>query len=109
MPAETPNTPDPDQEDANDPMITTSLRLPQSVLDRVRVLAARHGMKPTALIRRWTEQACALEMTTTASGPTVDVFWPQPGIEVLVRQVVQEELQPLRDAVAGLAPPAPSP
>jgi hypothetical protein len=105
MPAPTPDTPDPDQEDAHDPMITTSLRLPQSTLDRVRVLAARNGVKPTALIRRWIEQACARE-TAAASAFTVDVVHAPPGIEVLVRQVVHEELQPLRDAVAGLARPS---
>ena len=107
MPAETPDSPDPDQEDANDPMITTSLRLPKSVLDRVRLLAARDGVKPTALIRRWTEQACAREMPVDESGITMDIVWPQVAVQmqVLVRQVVQEELQPLRDAVAGLAPP----
>ncbi|MFC0434097.1 CopG family transcriptional regulator [Kutzneria buriramensis] len=107
MPAETPDTPTPDQEDANDPMITTSLRLPQSVLDRVRVLATRDGVKPTALIRRWTEQACARELADVGPRPTIDVF-PEPPIpiEVLVRQAVQEELKPLLDAVAGLAPPS---
>jgi hypothetical protein len=106
MPAEPPNTPDSDQEDANDPMITTSLRLSQSVLDRVRLLAARDGVKPTALIRRWTEQACAREMDAAAPGSTIDVSWPPIALELLVRQAVQEELQPLRDAVAGLAPPS---
>ena len=106
MPAEPPDTPDHTKEDADDPMITTSLRLPQSVLDRVRLLAARNGVKPTALIRRWTEQASAHEMRAAASSPTIDVSWPPISLELLVRQVVQEELQPLRDAVAGLAPPS---
>lgn len=106
MPAEPPATPDTDPEDAHDPMITTSLRLPKSVLDRVRLLAARDGVKPTALIRRWTEQACAHEMPTVAPGPPMDVVWPSMAVAVLVRQVVQEELQPLREAVAGLAPPS---
>jgi hypothetical protein len=105
MPADTPDTPDPDQEDANDPMITTSLRLPQSVLDHVRLLAAQHGMKPTALIRRWIERACAREMASAAPNMTVDIAWPTVNIEVLMRQVVHEELQSLRDAVAGLVPP----
>src|SRR5437763_13597125 len=103
MPADHQDTPTPDQEDTNDPMITTSLRLPKSVLDRVRLLAARDGVKPTALIRRWTEQACALEMPTDPSAPTVDVRWPPLTIQLLVRQAVQEELRPLRDAVAELA------
>lgn len=40
-----------------DPMITTSLRLPKSVLDQVRERAAAAGLKPTALIRAWIETA----------------------------------------------------
>ncbi|HZZ48974.1 MAG TPA: hypothetical protein VFE65_19005 [Pseudonocardia sp.] len=40
----------------NDPMVTTSLLLPKSVLDDVRALARAGGVKPTALRRRrlWT-------------------------------------------------------
>ena len=39
-----------------DPMISTSLRLPQSLLDWVRQQAAEQGIKHTALIRIWLEQ-----------------------------------------------------
>ncbi|MGH3839148.1 MAG: hypothetical protein ACRDSF_26145 [Pseudonocardiaceae bacterium] len=39
-----------------DPMVTTSLRLPKSLLDWVRDQAADEGLRPTALIRRWIEQ-----------------------------------------------------
>lgn len=39
-----------------DPMITTSLRLPKSLLDWVREQAAVEGLRPTALVRRWIEQ-----------------------------------------------------
>lgn len=39
-----------------DPMITTSLRLPKSLLDWVRTQADHQGIKPTALIRRWIEE-----------------------------------------------------
>ena len=39
-----------------DPMVTTSLRLPKSVLDWVRQQAEAERVKPTALIRRWIEQ-----------------------------------------------------
>ena len=39
-----------------DPMVTTSLRLPKSVLDWVRQQAEAEHVKPTALIRRWIEQ-----------------------------------------------------
>lgn len=38
-----------------DPMVTTSLRLPRSLLDWVREQAAEERVKPTALIRRWIE------------------------------------------------------
>lgn len=39
-----------------DPMVTTSLRLPKSLLDWVREQAVAEQIKPTALIRRWIEQ-----------------------------------------------------
>lgn len=39
-----------------DPMITTSLRLPKSLLDWVREQAAAEGVKPTALVRTWIEE-----------------------------------------------------
>jgi hypothetical protein len=39
-----------------DPMVTTSLRLPKSLLDWVRVQAEQQDLKPTALIRRWVEE-----------------------------------------------------
>lgn len=39
-----------------DPMVTTSLRLPKSLLDWVREQAGVEHTKPTALIRRWIEQ-----------------------------------------------------
>lgn len=38
-----------------DPMVTTSLRLPKSVLDQVRAQARQLGVRPTSLIRRWVE------------------------------------------------------
>lgn len=40
----------------DDPMVTTSLRLPKSLLDWVRDQAAEGRVKPTALIRQWIEQ-----------------------------------------------------
>ena len=39
-----------------DPMVTTSLRLPKSLLDTVRAEAKALEVKPTALIRTWIEQ-----------------------------------------------------
>ena len=44
-------------EPAADPMVTTSLRLPVELMQAVRAMAAREGLKPTALIRRWVEDA----------------------------------------------------
>lgn len=39
-----------------DPMVTTSLRLPKSLLDWVREQAATHHVRPSVLIRQWVEQ-----------------------------------------------------
>lgn len=39
-----------------DPMVTTSLRLPKSLLDWVRERAAEQHVRPTTLIRQWIEQ-----------------------------------------------------
>lgn len=39
-----------------DPMVTTSVRLPKSLLDWVRDRAASHHVRPSVLIRQWLEQ-----------------------------------------------------
>jgi len=39
-----------------DPMITTSVRLPKSLLDWVRHQAAAQHVRPSVLIRQWIEQ-----------------------------------------------------
>ncbi|MGH9063853.1 MAG: hypothetical protein ACRD0L_07790 [Acidimicrobiales bacterium] len=39
-----------------DPMVTTSLRLPKSLLDWVRERAADQHVRPSVLIRQWVEQ-----------------------------------------------------
>ncbi len=39
-----------------DPMITTSVRLPKSLLDWVRRRAAAQHVRPSVLIRQWIEQ-----------------------------------------------------
>ncbi|MGH9067836.1 MAG: hypothetical protein ACRD0J_10155 [Acidimicrobiales bacterium] len=39
-----------------DPMVTTSLRLPKSLLDWVRERAADQHVRPSVLIRQWIEQ-----------------------------------------------------
>ena len=72
-------------DETSDPMITTSLRLPKSVLDRVRALAADEGVKPTALMRRWVERASTNDVST---------------LEELMRQVLHEELAPVRQFIA---------
>ncbi|MGH3495789.1 MAG: hypothetical protein ACRDQ1_21535, partial [Sciscionella sp.] len=42
------------EEDAEpDPMITTSLRLPKSLLDWVRERATEQHVRPSVLIRQW--------------------------------------------------------
>lgn len=52
-----------------DPMVTTSLRIPKSLLDWVRERAADERVRPSALIRRWIEDhrdggvAAAAEVT----------------------------------------------
>lgn len=45
------------EEDAeSDPMVTTSVRLPKSLLDWVREEAASQHVRPSVLIRQWLEQ-----------------------------------------------------
>ncbi len=39
-----------------DPMVTTSLRLPKSLLDWVREQSAAQHVRPSGLIRQWIEQ-----------------------------------------------------
>jgi hypothetical protein len=39
-----------------DPMVTTSLRLPKSLLDWVRARAAEQHVRPSGLIRQWIDQ-----------------------------------------------------
>jgi hypothetical protein len=39
-----------------DPMITTSVRLPKSLLDWIRHRAAAQHVRPSALIRQWIEE-----------------------------------------------------
>jgi hypothetical protein len=50
-------------EPATDPMVTTSLRLPLGVMRAVRAAAAAEKVKPTALIRRWVEDALSGQPT----------------------------------------------
>jgi predicted DNA-binding ribbon-helix-helix protein len=45
-----------EDEVAADPMVTTSVRLPKSLLDWVREQAEREHVRPSVLIRQWLEQ-----------------------------------------------------
>lgn len=45
-----------ESETDQDPMVTTSLRLPKSLLDWVRQQAETERVRPTALIRHWIEE-----------------------------------------------------
>jgi len=51
-----------------DPMITTSVRLPKSLLDWVRRSAAAQHVRPSVLIRQWIEQHRDAAETDDATG-----------------------------------------
>ncbi|WP_344030693.1 hypothetical protein [Pseudonocardia kongjuensis] len=72
------------------PMVGTSLRLPQDLLNWVRTRAQDEGVKPGLLMRRWIEERRAAEQTA-ADG-------------------VEQRIQTLEEAVlaVGAAVPAPS-
>lgn len=55
---------------AADPMVTTSLRLPRSLLTWVRDQAAAEQVKPTALIRRWIEDRRRAANDSSGAGGT---------------------------------------
>ena len=45
-----------EDETETDPMVTTSLRVPKSLLDWVRERAVEQHVRPSVLIRQWLEQ-----------------------------------------------------
>lgn len=55
-----------------DPMVTTSPRLPKSVLDGVREQAAAEHVKPPALVRRWIEQRHADDRAPTGTAERLE-------------------------------------
>jgi len=55
-----------------DPMVTTSLRLPKSLLDWVREQATAEHVKPTALVRRWIEQHHADDRAPTGTAERLE-------------------------------------
>lgn len=69
-------------------MVVSSIRLPKSLMDRVRVLAADKGVKPTALMRVWIEDA-----VTQGERATDDDSERLEHLSVLMHQVVREELE----------------
>jgi Arc/MetJ-type ribon-helix-helix transcriptional regulator len=50
-----------EEDTASDPMVTTSVRLPKSLLDWVREQAESRHVRPSVLIRQWLEQQRDLE------------------------------------------------
>jgi len=58
---------------ADDPMITTSLRLPRSVLQAVRQRAAAEGIKPTALMRRIIETSVRPPLSRSETDPVAEL------------------------------------
>jgi Arc/MetJ-type ribon-helix-helix transcriptional regulator len=50
-----------EEDTASDPMMTTSVRLPKSLLDWVREQAESRHVRPSVLIRQWLEQQRDLE------------------------------------------------
>lgn len=89
----------------HDPMITTSMRLPKSILDQVRERAAVVGLKPTALIRAWIENA-------VAGPPSVPTVPPQHSGNALEKRAadIDDRLTRLEHAVFDHAmPDHPSP
>lgn len=70
-----------------DPMVTTSLRLPKSLLDWVREQSAAQHLRPSGLIRQWIEQR------RDAGGA--------PGIEELAARLERLEHQVFTDTRAS--------
>jgi hypothetical protein len=52
-----------------DPNVSTSVRMPWSIMKAVRLAAVRRKMKPTALMREWIEAGLADEMGEEATVP----------------------------------------
>ena len=84
-----------------DPMVTTSLRLPKSVLDEVRKQAALAGLKPTQLMRQWMEQRAAESAGERRREVLVEamrIFLEASQAEAAkTREAVHLELESLRD------------
>ena len=90
-----------------DPMVTTSLRLPKSVLDKVRAAARARGVRPTALMREWIETLVAQAGTTpptmaglflTESSPFArDMLESMLGLHRRVNEVLENDREILKN------------
>lgn len=67
-------------------MITYSLRLPKQVMDSIREQAKSHGVKPTALMRKWIE-----ERAEAGNGSEV-VYMRLPEVSRVVHEAIRAEL-----------------
>ena len=56
-----------------DPMVGITVRLPASTLNAARAVAAQRGMRVTALLREWTEQQLADEVSEDRVVPVADL------------------------------------
>lgn len=75
-----------------DPMVTTSLRLPKSVLDWVRAEAEAQHVKPTVLIRQWIEERRSATADLSAAGDALASTEPRvPHTDVLARYIETDE------------------
>lgn len=60
---------------AEEVMVSTSIRLPQSLMDRVRTQAARAGVPATTLMRQWvTDRLDDTQSATVISVPELERF-----------------------------------
>lgn len=66
-----------DTEHVEAPMVTLSIRLPQTFVKDLRAIASRDGRKVTALMRNWLEARAKSEGVEVPSSPTTTIDVPQ--------------------------------
>ncbi|MQA08044.1 MAG: hypothetical protein GEU98_05720 [Pseudonocardiaceae bacterium] len=76
----------------DDPMISTSIRLPKSVLDEVRARAGAEGIKATAWIRRLVERELSGDTAPGESELSVDLARRVAALEAVVLPSLSHEL-----------------
>lgn len=85
-------------------MVGITIRLPRETLQRVRRLASAERLKPTALIRRWTEEAVAAEGRLA---PAAEIRpFEVTGVDILINQsapgvVIGEHFRKAKDDARG--------